>query len=128
MARTLLDSEGRVTIPKEVRDRLQLEEGADFEVEIEGDTIKLHCGRPELKRVRADRDWGEEAFPDAGEALFGETQKDDSRIDVTVPSDPVDAIAGMLDVDSDSVSLQESFGERRRHRFDAKRCRDENRP
>jgi hypothetical protein len=32
-----------------------------------------------------------------------------SQIDVTIPSDPVDAISGMLsDVDSNSVSLQES--------------------
>ena len=118
-----------MTLPKEVRDRLQLEEGAEFKVETEGNTIKLHCDRPEIRRVRADRDWGEETFPDASEALFSDTQIEDSQTDVTVPSDPVDAIAGMLsDVDSDGVSLQESIGERRCRRFDAKRRRDENQP
>lgn len=126
MARTSLDSEGRVTIPKEIRDRLQLEEGAEFKVETEGNTIKLHYGRLEIQRVRADRDWGDEAFPDAGEALFGGAQMDNPQVDVTVPSDPVDAIAGTLsDVDSDSVSLQKNVGERRHRRFDVKRERDE---
>lgn len=56
-------------------------------------------------------------------------QMEDVQVDAIVPADPVDAIAGMLsDVDRDSVSLQESIGERRRRRYEAKRDRDEGRP
>lgn len=87
MGTTSLDSRGRVTIPKEVRDRLQLEEGAEFEVEIEGDTLKLRYERPGIQRVRADRDWGEEAFFDAGEALFGGGEREESPDDVTSESE-----------------------------------------
>lgn len=53
-------------------------------------------------------------------------QMEDAQIESLVPSDPVDAIAGMLsEVEQDSVSLQKSVGERRRRRYEAKRGHDE---
>lgn len=56
-------------------------------------------------------------------------QMEDVQVDAIVPTDPVDAIAGMLsDVDRDSVTLQESVGERRQQRYEAKHGRDEGRP
>lgn len=69
-----INHRGRLTIPKALRDDLQLEDGTTFTVIREGKDIRLVRHLPELETVtsgKADDEWGEEAFLDAGEATFG---------------------------------------------------------
>jgi AbrB family looped-hinge helix DNA binding protein len=66
-----LNHRGRLTIPKELRDDLHLEDGAEFKVVREGGDIRLVRQLPELETLTRDDDWGDEAFRDAGEATFG---------------------------------------------------------
>jgi AbrB family looped-hinge helix DNA binding protein len=66
-----LNDRGRLTIPKELRDDLQLEGGAEFRVVREGGDIRLVRQLPELETLTRNDDWGDEAFRDAGEATFG---------------------------------------------------------
>lgn len=66
-----LNDRGRLTIPKKLRDDLQLEGGAEFKVVREGGDIRLVRQLPELETLTRDDDWGDEAFRDAGEATFG---------------------------------------------------------
>ncbi len=74
---TQLNDRGRLTIPKEVRDALQLDAGDEFDVVIEGGDIHLERKLPELTTVKSGKsedEWKESnAFPDAGEATFGGT-------------------------------------------------------
>lgn len=69
-----VNDRGRLTIPKELRDDLQIEGGTRFTVVREGGDIRLVRRLPELQTLssgRSDDEWGEEAFRDAGEATFG---------------------------------------------------------
>lgn len=67
-----LNDRGRLTIPKQLREDLQLEGGAEFTVVREGGDIRLVRQLPELRTVTRGSEWGEEAFRDAGTATFGE--------------------------------------------------------
>ena len=66
-----LNDRGRLTIPKELREDLQLEDGTEFVVVREGGDIRLIRQLPALETLTRDEEWGEEAFRDAGEATFG---------------------------------------------------------
>jgi AbrB family looped-hinge helix DNA binding protein len=66
-----LNDRGRLTIPKELREDLQLEGGTEFAVVREGGDIRLMRQLPALETLTRDEEWGEEAFRDAGEATFG---------------------------------------------------------
>lgn len=70
-----INDRGRVTIPKALREKLQIEGGTEFTVIQEGGEIKLIRQLPELQTLRADKseeEWAdEEAFRDAGKATFG---------------------------------------------------------
>ena len=65
-----LNDRGRLTIPKELREDLQLEGGTEFAVVREGGDIRLMRQLPALETLTRDEEWGEEAFRDAGEATF----------------------------------------------------------
>jgi AbrB family looped-hinge helix DNA binding protein len=67
-----LNHRGRLTIPKELRDDLQLEGGVEFRVVREGGDIRLVRQLPELETLTHGEEWGDEAFRDAGEATFGD--------------------------------------------------------
>lgn len=69
-----INDRGRLTIPKELRDELQLEGGTRFTVIKEGGDIRLIRQLPELQTLssgKTDEEWREKAFRDAGEATFG---------------------------------------------------------
>lgn len=67
-----LNDRGRLTIPKALREDLQLNGGVEFTVIREGGDIHLVRELPELETVTRGGEWGEEAFRDAGEATFGD--------------------------------------------------------
>ena len=68
-----MDERGRVLIPSEVREKLYLEPGVEFELVEEKGTLLLKPVVPRPVRVRSKKgDWGKDAFLDAGEATFGE--------------------------------------------------------
>lgn len=67
-----LNDRGRLTIPKQLRDELQLESGTQFRVFREGGEIRLVRVLPELETLTRGTEWGEEAFRDAGDATFGD--------------------------------------------------------
>lgn len=69
-----INDRGRLTIPKELRDDLQIEGGTTFTVVREGSDIRLVRDLPDLQTVSTGKsrdEWGDEAFRDAGEATFG---------------------------------------------------------
>lgn len=66
-----LNHRGRLTIPKQLRDDLNLDDGTTFTVVREAGDIRLVRELPELETLTRDEEWGEEAFRDAGEATFG---------------------------------------------------------
>jgi AbrB family looped-hinge helix DNA binding protein len=69
-----INDRGRLTIPKELRDALQIEGGTRFTVIREGGDIRLVRQLPELRTLSSEKsedEWGENAFRDAGEATFG---------------------------------------------------------
>lgn len=67
-----LNDRGRLTIPKSLREDLQLEGGVEFTVLRENGDIRLVREIPELQTLTRDEAWGEEAFRDSGEATFGD--------------------------------------------------------
>lgn len=67
-----LDDRGRVTIPQEIRKRLRIEPGDSLEITIEDGDVRLRTVREGIAFARRDNEWGEEAFLDAGEAMFGD--------------------------------------------------------
>lgn len=69
-----IDSRGRLTIPAALRDDLRLEAGTTFAVVRDGNDIRLVRQIPALETVSSGKsrdEWGDEAFRDAGEAMFG---------------------------------------------------------
>jgi len=68
-----VDDRGRVTLPKEVRDRLGIESNDEISATLVGSVLEVNP-KPstKLETARADRDSWENTTPtDAGEALFG---------------------------------------------------------
>jgi len=70
METVTLDHKGRVTIPKEARDRLSLSEADELIVSVDEGEVRLRPLVPDQPKLRRRRRWGKEAFPRAGEALF----------------------------------------------------------
>lgn len=69
-----INDRGRLTIPKQLRDELQLDAGTTFTVVREGNDIRLVRELPELETLTSGKsreEWVGEAFRDAGEATFG---------------------------------------------------------
>lgn len=69
-----VNDRGRLTIPKELRDELQIEGGTTFTVVREGSDIRLVRNLPKLQTLSSGRsreEWDEDAFRDAGDATFG---------------------------------------------------------
>jgi AbrB family looped-hinge helix DNA binding protein len=69
-----VNDRGRLTIPKELRNELQIEGGTKFTVIREGGDIRLVRQLPELQTLTSGKDreeWEKGAFRDAGEATFG---------------------------------------------------------
>lgn len=69
-----INDRGRLTIPKALRDDLQIEGGTTFTVIVEGNDIRLVRQLPELQTLssgKSETDWEDEAFRDAGDATFG---------------------------------------------------------
>jgi len=70
-----IDDRGQITIPKELREALQIEGGTEFTVVRDGGEIRLVRDLPELQTLTAeksDEEWEGKAFRDAGEDTFGE--------------------------------------------------------
>lgn len=70
-----LNDRGRLTIPKSLRDDLQLEGGTTFTVVRDGAEIRLVRNLPELQTLstgKSDAEWEDDAFRDAGAATFGD--------------------------------------------------------
>lgn len=68
-----VDDRGRVTLPKEVRDRLGIESNDEIPATLVGSVLKVNP-KPssKLETATADRDTWENTTPtDAGETLFG---------------------------------------------------------
>jgi len=68
----VVDSKGRITIPSKIRKILNIEKGTKLKVNVQNGRIMLTRTLPRIKKVKANRKWGREAFLDAGEATFGE--------------------------------------------------------
>lgn len=66
-----LNDRGRLTIPKSLRDDLQLEGGTTFTVVRDGSDIRLVRQLPDLETLTRGGAWGERTFRDAGKATFG---------------------------------------------------------
>jgi len=68
-----MDERGRVLIPAEEREKLGLKSGTEFELVEENGVLFLKpiVSAPIRVRSKMER-WGKEAFPDSGEATFGE--------------------------------------------------------
>lgn len=71
MGTTQIDDRGRVTIPKELRERLGLRVGDTLDIGVENGEVRLSVEREGIERATRDGEWGEETFLDAGEATFG---------------------------------------------------------
>ena len=67
-----VDERGRITLPSEERRALGLEPGDKLEVSVERGAIVLRPLMPKPVKVRANKEWGREAFLKAGEATFGD--------------------------------------------------------
>jgi len=67
----VMDGEGRIVIHAEEVKELRLEPGDKLLIDVQEGAIILRL-LPKPVKVRANRRWGEEAFPKAGEAAFGD--------------------------------------------------------
>lgn len=59
-----IDRAGRVVIPKEIRDRLELGPDSELDIEVEGDSIRLERHRRERRQLEFTGD-GRPYFPAA---------------------------------------------------------------
>lgn len=76
-----VDDRGRVTIPKDIRDRLGIEPDTEVSARISGSTLTVDP-RPSsrIQTASADREnWTDSTPTDAGESLFG--GRDDPAFD-----------------------------------------------
>lgn len=71
-----MDDRGRITIPKSIRERLGIVPGDEFELGLEGSRIVLRTEHEGLETATARRDDWDDQSLDAGESLFGKTEKD----------------------------------------------------
>ena len=67
-----VDTRGRITIPRHIRQRFRIETGDELDLTIREGELHLRKDQPELQTIGDDREWGKEAFLDAGEALVGD--------------------------------------------------------
>ncbi len=68
-----IDKRGRITIPKDIRERLGMLAGDEVELELEESKIVIEPEHEGLMTATADKkDWKGNAFFDSGEALFGD--------------------------------------------------------
>jgi AbrB family looped-hinge helix DNA binding protein len=75
-----IDDRGRITLPKHIRDRLQLGEGDDLDLDLEEGEIHLRPNRPQFEPISSNKsEWGNEAFIDVGEAMFGDRADDNGE-------------------------------------------------
>lgn len=75
-----IDDRGRITLPKHIRNRLQLGEGDDLDLDFEEGEIHLRPNRPQFKPISSKKsEWGKEAFIDAGEAVFGDLEDENGQ-------------------------------------------------
>lgn len=76
-----VDDRGRVTLPKEVRERLDIEPNDRIPATLVGSVLEVNP-RPstKLETATAGRDeWADTTPTDAGEALFGPMDRDDEE-------------------------------------------------
>jgi AbrB family looped-hinge helix DNA binding protein len=72
-ATVTVDDRGRITLPKAVRERLQLGAGDELTVDIETGEIHLRPDRPSFQPIESGKNgWGDEAFLDTREAMAGD--------------------------------------------------------
>jgi AbrB family looped-hinge helix DNA binding protein len=74
-----VDDRGRVTLPKEVRERLGIESNDEVPATLVGSVLEVNP-KPssKLDLASAEReDWADSTRTDAGEALFGPTDAED---------------------------------------------------
>jgi len=70
-----MDDRGRITIPKSVREKLGIVPGDNLKLDVEGSRIVLRTEHEGLETATARREeWGDSSL-NAGEALFGKTEK-----------------------------------------------------
>lgn len=67
-----VDGKGRILIPHKFRKQFGLKHGSKLKIRTSKGCIILEPVIPKSVKVRAGREWGKEAFLDAGEATFGE--------------------------------------------------------
>lgn len=67
-----IDERGRVTIPKNIRDKYNFIPGEEFEIIDENDKIILKIIVPKQKTVKSSRNWSKNTFLKAGESTFGD--------------------------------------------------------
>jgi AbrB family looped-hinge helix DNA binding protein len=67
-----IDERGRVTIPKNIREKYNFIPGEEFEIIDENDKIILKILVPKQKTVKSSRNWGKNTFLKAGESTFGD--------------------------------------------------------
>lgn len=67
-----VDDRGRITLPKQLREKLQLHSGDELVIKEEQGIIHISRKFQPPEKIKSKRKWGEEAFLDAGEATFGE--------------------------------------------------------
>ncbi|NIQ06093.1 MAG: AbrB/MazE/SpoVT family DNA-binding domain-containing protein [Candidatus Korarchaeota archaeon] len=69
-----VDDRGRITLPKQLREELQLHPGEELVIREEKGVIHIFRQFQPPKKIHSKRKWGKEAFLDAGEATFGEKE------------------------------------------------------
>jgi len=68
-----IDDRGRVTIPKNIRDKYNIVPGLEFELIDENDKIILKRVIPKQKTIKASVEWGKDnTFFKAGQYTFGD--------------------------------------------------------
>ncbi len=73
MGTAIVDEKGRILIPVEDRRKVGLKPGVELEIRRDKNGLLLTPLLTRPVRVKAGRaKWGREAFPDAGEATFGD--------------------------------------------------------
>ncbi len=70
--KVILDDRGRVTIPKNIREKHNFLPGEEFEIVDENDKLILKLLIPKQKTVKSSAEWGKNTFLKAGESTFGE--------------------------------------------------------
>ncbi len=67
-----IDERGRVTIPKNIRDKYNFIPGEELEIVGKSDKIVLKILVPQQKTVKSSRNWDKDTFLKAGESTFGD--------------------------------------------------------